>query len=170
MKKNFFSWVTGTLLLGMTVPVFAQEVLPEVTVTAANYKYLKIAGGKDVAQPVQLLQRTAAAYDIKQTEFYEEEYDTYFISFYIPEGQLLAAYDSSGRLIRTAEKYKNVKLPTAVTSAVAARFPQWRISKDVYLVTYYETAEKSTKKYKLLLENGDKRLRVKVNEAGEFIK
>ena len=153
--------------LGYTFPVLAQEVLPEVTVIATNYKYLKSVGGKEVAQPVQLLQRTAAAYDVKKSDYYEDDYDSYFVSFYIPEGQILAAYDKNGKLIRTAEKYQDVKLPSAVTTAVTTRFPNWKISKDVYQVTYYE-ASGSNKKYKLLLENGNKRMKVKINEAGEF--
>lgn len=169
MKQSFLKLIAGTAILVITVPAIAQEVLPEVTVVATNYKYLKSAGGQEVAQPVQMLQRAAAAYDVKKSEYYEDDYDTYFISFYIPEGQILAAYDKSGKLIRTAEKYKNVKLPAAVTKAVTDRFPNWKISNDAYLVTYYEEAG-ATKKYKLLLENGNKRLKVKVNEAGEILK
>lgn len=167
MKHYVLTIVAVLFTLGYTIPVFAQETLPEVTVVATNYKYLKSVGGKEVAQPVQVLQRTAAAYDVKKSEYYEDEYDSYFISFYIPQGQVLAAYDKNGKLIRTAEKYENVKLPSAVTSAVAGRFPNWKITKDVYQVTYYEE-KGADKKYKLLLENGNKRMKVKINEAGEF--
>lgn len=167
MKRSVLTLVLAVFALGYTLPVIAQEVLPEVTVVATNYKYLKSVGGKEVAQPVQVLQRAAAAYDVKKSEYYEDDYDNYFISFYIPEGQILAAYDKSGKLLRTAEKYKNVKLPSTVTNAVATRFPNWRISDDVYQVTYYE-ASGADKKYKLLLENGNKRMKVKINEKGEF--
>lgn len=153
--------------IGYAVPVLAQETLPEVTVVATNYKYLKSVGGKEVAQPVQVLQRSAAEYDVKKSDYYEDDYDSYFISFFLPQGQILAAYDKNGKLLRTAEKYENVKMPTAVSDAVAKKYPGWRVSKNVYLVTYYD--EKGTdKKYKLLLENGTKRMKVKVNEAGMF--
>jgi hypothetical protein len=47
-------------------------------------------------------------------------------------------------------------------------FPQWGISKDVYLVNYSDPTG-SKKVYKLLLKNGDKRLRVKVDEKGNFL-
>lgn len=167
MKRSISMLAALVLTISYAIPVLAQEVLPEVTVVATNYKYLKSIGGKEVAQPVQMLQRQAASYDVKKSEYYEDDYDSYFVSFFIPEGQILAAYDKSGKLIRTAEKYQNVKLPSAVTSAVANRFPNWRISNDVYQVTYYD--DKGTdKKYKLLLENGSKRIKVKVNDAGDF--
>jgi hypothetical protein len=55
-----------------------------------------------------------------------------------------------------------------VSKAVAKRFPQWSIPKDVYLVTY-EDEKGATKVWRLLLKNGDKRLRVKANEKGEFM-
>jgi hypothetical protein len=167
MKRTILLAIALFFTMSYAIPVIAQEVLPEVTVVATNYKYLKSVGEKEVAQPVQMLQRTAAAYDVKKSEYYEDDYETYFISFYIPEGQILAAYDKNGKLIRTAEKYENAKLPSAVTGAVNTRFPNWKISKDVYQVTYYD--DKGTnKKYKLLLENGNKRMKVKMNEAGEF--
>ncbi|AEV98238.1 nicotinate-nucleotide adenylyltransferase [Niastella koreensis] len=167
MKRSVLLPVIVLFAAGYAVPVLAQETLPEVTVVATNYKYLKSVGGKEVSQPVQLLQRTAAEYDVKKSDYYEDDYDSYFVSFVLPEGQILAAYDKNGKLLRTAEKYGNVKLPAAVSSAVAKKYPDWRVSKDVYMVTYYD--DKGTdKKYKLLLENGNKRMKVKVNEAGEF--
>jgi hypothetical protein len=168
MKQLKLKLIIGLLTCGFALPSFSQEILPEVTLYAVRYKYLLSAGDKDAAQPVKLLQRRAAAYDVKNSEYYEDEYDTYFISFFIPDGQILAAYDKDGKLLRTAEKFKNVALPTSVAQSVVTRFPNWRISKDVYLVNYYEV-EGANKVYKLLLENGKKRIKVKTNEKGEFI-
>ena len=159
------------LLLGLSVKTFAQE-LPEVTVVSLNYKYIKSVFDTTAAQPVKLLQRRAASYNIKNSDFYEDEYDDFFVSFYIPQGQLLATYDKEGKLLRTAERYKNVALPTEIRRAVANRFPDWRIAKDVYLVNYYgESSDVVSKKmYKLLLENGDERMRTKIDSEGVFIK
>ena len=53
--------------------------------------------------------------------------------------------------------------------AVSKRFPNWRIAKDTYEVHYYEHKEKADKVFKLLLENGNKRLRVKLDETGVFL-
>lgn len=167
MKRAVLLPVVLVFTIGNVLPALAQETLPEVTVVATNYKYLKSVDGKEVAQPVQVLQRSAAAYDVKKSNYYEDDYDSYFISFFLPEGQILAAYDKNGKLLRTAERYENVRLPAAVSDAVAGKYPGWRVSKDIYMVTYYD--EKVTdKKYKLLLENGSKRMKVKVNDAGEF--
>lgn len=168
MKQTKMTLFLGALIVGFISPSFAQKVLPEVTVTAVKYKYLSAVDNKELAQPVRLLERKAAEFDVKNSEYYDDEYDEYYISFYLPEGYLLATYDKDGKLLRTAEKYKNVALPGAVSQAVAKRFPQWTIPSDVYLVTYQEE-KGATKVWKLLLKNEDKRLRIKTNEAGEFI-
>jgi hypothetical protein len=170
MKKLKLMLIITVLGIGYNVQSFAQEVknLPEVIVTAVNYKYLKSIVDKSAGQPVNMLQMRAATYDVKNTEFYEDEYDNYFISFFIPDGEILAVYDQNGKIIRTAEKYKNVALPQDVRTSVVKRFPGWSISKDAYLVTY-SAEQGGNKVYKLVLENGDKRLRVKTNEKGEFL-
>lgn len=160
--------LTAIFACAFAAPAFSQQTLPAFLVIAKNYKYLKNVGGKEVAVPVQRLQRSAASYDVVNSEYYEEDYESYFISFYIPEGEILAAYDKDGKLIRTAEKYKNVKLPEAVTKAVVTRFPNWSIANDVYMVNYFENTGKTTKTYKLVLKNGTKRIRVETNEKGEF--
>jgi hypothetical protein len=160
MKHSKMKLLFVAFLLGCTLPVFSQELLPEVTVSAVKYKYLSAVDQKEMAQPVKFLERQAAEFDVKNSEFYDDEYDEYSISFYIPNGYILATYDKDGKLLRTAEKYKNVSLPSVVAQAVVQRFPQWSISNDVYLVTYKD--ESGAKKvWKLLLRNGDKRLRVK---------
>ena len=161
--------VLSLFLIALALPVVAQDIveLDEVLIEASKYKYLKQAGSNDVAIPVAELQEKVANYDVEKTDFYQDDYDLYKVTFYIPDGKVLAAYDSSGNIIRTAEKYKNVNLPMAVKTAVLKRFPNWEITKDVYLVNYYYK-KGATKLYKLKLENGDKTVRIKVNETGEI--
>lgn len=168
MKQSKKIWVMSVLGLGLSIPAFTQEVLPEVRMVALNYKYLKSVTDTNAAQPVQLLQRRAATYDVKSSEFYEDDAENYFISFFIPDGQILAIYDPNGKLLRTAEKFKNVKVPPPVKKAVNEKYPKWIISEDVYLVNYADSPGDS-KIYKLVLENGNKRIRVKLNEKGEFL-
>ena len=146
----------------------AQEVLPEVTVMARNYKYMKAADTKNAPTPVNLLERKTAAYDIKNSEYYNDEYDSYSVTFYLPEGYVLGVYDQDGKLLRTAERFKDISLPPAVRNAVAKRYPNWGVSKDLYVVNYKDQ-DGAKMVYKMVLENGRKRLKVKANEKGEFL-
>jgi hypothetical protein len=168
MKKKRFFIIVGVLITAVVMNAPAQEVLPEVTVMARNYKYLRSSDAKNAPTPVNLLERKAAAYDVRNSDFYEDEYDTYSITFYLPEGYVLGVYDKDGKLLSTAEKFKNITVPVPVRNAVATRYPNWSITRDVYRVNYEdETGAKMV--YKLLLENGKKRLKVKTNEKGEFL-
>ncbi|WP_295711432.1 hypothetical protein [Mucilaginibacter sp.] len=169
MKKSKFIFSLVIVITISAMRSFAQIILPEVNIKASIYKYLNATDNKEMAQPVRMLEFKAATYDVKKSEFYNDDYDGYSISFYIPDGKILAAYDKNGKLLRTAEKFKNTKLPAAVRDAVSKRFPNWHISEDIYQVHYYDQKESADKSFKLLLENGDKRMKVKINEKGEFI-
>ncbi|XLS30130.1 nicotinate-nucleotide adenylyltransferase [Flavobacteriaceae bacterium M23B6Z8] len=148
--------------------VIKEEKLEEVTVTAVNYKYISSVGGEDVAFPVRLLEREAAKWTPKESDLYEDEYDFYKISFFIPEGKIVAAYDKDGKILRTIEKFKNVKLPKVVSSAIVDRFPGWDVVEDVYLVKYNDK-KGTSKKYKIKLQNGDQMIKVKMDAEGNFL-
>lgn len=156
-------------LLGIAAGVYAQNTLPEIVVRAVRYKYLSAVTKDEVSQPVKRLQRQAAEYNVKNTDYYEEDNDVYFVSFYIPEGQILASYDKEGKLISTVEKYKDIELPKKISMAIGKRYPNWSINKDVYFVNYHQTDTEVKKYYKLTLRNGDKRLQVKLDAEGEFM-
>ena len=170
MKKLKLLFMLAMSIVGFALRSSAQIILPEVKIVASTYKYLNATDNKEMSQPVRMLEFQAASYDVKKSEFYDDDYDGYYISFFIPNGKILAAYDKNGKLLRTAEKFKNTKLPAAVSEAVVQRFPNWTIAQDIYQLNYFDHKEKADKIFKLLLENGDKRMKVKLNEKGEFIK
>ncbi|MFD1094868.1 nicotinate-nucleotide adenylyltransferase [Salegentibacter chungangensis] len=167
MKKLMLS----LLVLGLGMQVWAQEPqveeLSEVRIKVADYKYLDKTNAQEVSVPVKMLREEVAKFDVKNSAYYQDDYDLYQISFYIPEGRILAAYDQEGNLLKTVERFKDVALPKTVTKAVASKYPKWSISKDVYLVNY-EADEGAKKKYRLRLENGGKRIWVKTDENGNF--
>ena len=168
MKK----FILSLLVIGLTSQVYSQitkvEELSEVVVTAVNYKYLNQTDNKEAAVPVQMLQRKVAAYDVTTKDYYQDDYEYYTVEFYIPDGKIVAAYDPDGKILRTIEKFNNIKLPTAVSEALLDRFPNWTVASDVYRVTYTEKMG-AKKVYKLKLENGDKEMKIKMNEDGDFL-
>ncbi|MCD6543966.1 MAG: nicotinate-nucleotide adenylyltransferase [Flavobacteriaceae bacterium] len=168
--KKLMLWL---LVFGLTTQFYAQVVnngqLPEVVVTAVNYKYMNDVANGDLDSAVKSLEIEAANFDPRNNkDLFEDEYGHYKVSFYIPDGQIVAAYDGSGKIIRTIEKFKDVKPPRTVINSVTKRFPGWAIADDVYKVTYHH--KKGTNKmYKLILENGTKSMRVKTDENGKFL-
>ena len=125
MKKLLF----GLLALGLITQFYAQVIndgmLPEVEVRATNYKYLNSIDNSEAAVSVKLLEDMVAKFDLRSSEFYEDGNDFYKVYFYIPDGNIVAAYDKNGKILYTIEKFKNVKLPNNVASSIAERFPGW---------------------------------------------
>ena len=160
--------ILGLFLMGLTTQMYAQDpiLLPEV-VLVHNYKYLSAVGTENVAIPVEKLQLKVSDFNVKELDIYSDEHDLYDVYFIIPEGNILASYDKDNNLLRTIERYKNTNMPSAVLNAVARRFPKWSISKNIYLVNYHESG-RIRKLYKLTLENGDKRIKIKLNDKGVF--
>lgn len=169
MKKIIISLLVFVFTLQSFSQVINDGMLSEVVVYATNYKYLNVTGTRDAADPVKMLERKVADFDFKESELYQDEWDYYKVSFYIPEGKIVAAYDKEGTILRTIEKFKNVRLSKPVAEAVAKRFPGWIIYEDVYQVNFHKD-KGVTKTYKLLLKNGDKKVKVKIDENGNFIK
>ena len=120
----------GLLALGLTTQfMFAQEIeLAEVRLDV-NYKYLDAIESQDVAVPVKILEKKVAFYDVKNSEVYSEEFDKFNVTFSIPEGQIVAAYDKDGKILRTIERFKNITLPVSVRNAVFDRFPDFTLSR-----------------------------------------
>lgn len=170
MKKIAKLFPLTAILLGFLNDSFGQELLPGVTMVSFNYKYLKSVNDTNAAQPVRLLEHKAAGFDLKNSEFYEEDYDNYYISFYLPEGEVLAFYDNKGKIEHAAERFKNVALPNAVATSLANKYPEWLLTKDFYVVKYYSDPQEVKKIYKLILKKGKERMKVKVNEKGEVVK
>ncbi|PQB04750.1 nicotinate-nucleotide adenylyltransferase [Aureitalea marina] len=157
-------------LLGLTSQLFAQDVeqLKEVVVTAINYKYLSAVDNSEAAIPVQTLERQAARFNVEEQDLYIDDYATYNVSFYIPDGKIVAAYNEKGEIVKTIEKFENVQLPEEVRVSLKSRFPNWEVVKDVYMVSY--TKDKGAKKiYKIKMKNGDKTMRVKLDHLGNYM-
>ncbi|MCL5129891.1 nicotinate-nucleotide adenylyltransferase [Algibacter sp. L4_22] len=163
--------ILGLLILGLTPQINAQEPtltvqLPEVYIVH-NYKYLSSANSEEAAIPVENLQIKVSDFNIKDLDVYTDENDLYDVYFIIPEGKVLASYNDKGILLSTAERYTDTELPSLVVKAINNRFPNWSVTKNVYLVNYHESS-KTKKLYKITLENGNRRIRVKVDEMGLF--
>lgn len=58
--------------MGIVSKIYAQETLPPVTVTSLNYKYLKSVADPNASKKVNLLERKAATYNVKESDYYDD--------------------------------------------------------------------------------------------------
>lgn len=158
------------LLLGFLSPLLAQDPmqLDEVVVTAVNYKYLSAVDNSEAPVPIQRLEREVADFRVTDTDAYLDEYDTYLVTFTIPDGKIVAVYDKNGKIIKTIERFKNFQLPEHIYATLKTDFPKWDIVKDVYLVTY-ANRKGANKLYRIKLKNGKETIRLRVNAEGDYL-
>ena len=171
MKKIIIS----LFLFGLTIQTFAQEIeIVGVEIQPASYKYIdnvaKDSTEASPAEPVKIFQQRTAIFNLENSKYYEDDYEYYFLSFYIPEGKILASYDTEGDVLRTVEKFKNTEIPPIIAKAIVQKNPGWIVSDFVYLVNHHDNGEIKRKEYKLLLEKGSLRKRVRTDENGNVIK
>jgi len=162
--------VLGLFILGLTAQVNSQTIELPKTVISVNYKYLNTVNSDNVPKLVKKLKNEMLNYNNAElSKLYDDEYETYKVSFYVPEGKIIAAYDINGKIIRTIEKYKNVRLPLIVMQAISKRFPNWGIVEDVYYINYHSEKDSLKQEYKIKLKNEDKIITVKTDEKGAFL-
>ena len=159
------------IITGLTAVGFAQEktiALDEVEITGVNYKYLDALGDGFVAKPVKVLEQKVATFNVKSLVGYEDEENDYYVYFKIPQGKILAVYDTDGEIMRTSEKFKDIRLPLGVSNAIVEKYPGWTIEGDIYLVSYMKD-KKIGKTYKLFIQKDGKHKRVKTDDNGNFL-
>ena len=160
----------GLLVFGLTTQcMFSQEIeLSEVRLDS-NYKYLDAIDSKETPLSVKELEEEVAFYNLKESDLYSDEYDGYKVSFYIPKGSIVATYDKDGKILRTIERFNNVKLPRSILEGIAQRYPDWSIAEDAYKVDYYGDRGIAKKQYKVKLENENIRKTLKFNGNEEYL-
>lgn len=163
--------VLGLLIFGLTIQGFSQVdvLLPEVEIKAINYKYLNSVGDTETAIIVTQIEKFVANFDYKNSKYFEEESEEFFMYFKAPIGKILAVYDIDGVIIRTHERFVDIQLPLKVSNAIVDNYPGWKITGDVYLVRYLRSKEYTSKKYKLFIEKDGETKKIKTDEHGNIL-
>ena len=162
----------GILLIGLSASLLAQnttiEKLPEVVLHKMNYDYLHDVDSGDEAEVIQLLENKVANFDLRDLSIYKNEESKYEIYFMIQNGYILAHYNENGEIMRTTEHFRNIKVPFMVSASIGEKYPGWSISNNTYLVSYVQD-KGATKTYKLILENGNHRIKVRTDNGGNIL-
>ncbi|MFI1773526.1 nicotinate-nucleotide adenylyltransferase [Thalassobellus citreus] len=163
--------ILGFLFLGLITLTNAQTVELSETVIDLNNKYLNAVDHNNAPKCVKYLEEKVVNYrnNTIYTSLYNDEYDTYKVSFNIPEGEITAVYNINGKIVETRENYNDVRLPLVVLQSIAKRFPNWGIIGDAYYIKYQSEKDTVTQEYKIKIKNEDEIITVKTNENGLFL-
>ena len=142
--------------------------LDEVVVKAVNYKYLSAVKNSEAPIPIWSIEKEAAMFDVTDSDVFLDDFNTYHVTFRIPDGVMVVAYDQDGKIIKTIERFKNYQLPDVVRIRLKEEYPKWEVVKDLFLVTYSDQLG-ADKVYKIKLKNKKETIRVKIDPEGNVL-
>ncbi|MEL0456297.1 nicotinate-nucleotide adenylyltransferase [Flavobacteriaceae bacterium SZ-1-7] len=165
--KNIF---LAVMTLVFVVKAYPQTVnLPE-TIITINSDYLNAVNTNHSNDYVAKLEQAILNYNHSDiSQLYDDKNDIYNVSFKLPDGEIVVSFNKDGKIIKTFEKYKNMRLPLGVMKTIAEKYPGHGIIEGVYLIKYHSQKEMLQQEYKIKLKNNDSILTVKINEKGEFL-
>lgn len=149
-----------------------QEItLENITIRPHNLSYLKTVQDKSTPAFVKALESKAARYDITESPIFDREFESYEVVFDAvkkdgADGTIMATYDQDGKIINSIERYKNVLLPKLIRDACQQEYPNFKIQKDIYLVSYNYNQNSVKKYYKVQLTDGSKKKLLKIDTNG----
>ena len=158
-------------LFGLGTAQTKEIKLENVTIKPLNLNYLKKVQDKNTPAFVKALESRAARYDITESPLFKRDFDAYEVVFDAvkkngADGTIMATYDQNGKILNSVERYKNVSLPKAIRDACLEKYPDYKIHKDFYLVTYNYDENSVEKMYKVQLRNGSSKKSLKIDADG----
>jgi len=163
MKTLLF---TLSLSLFLSLPVLAQNHL--------NMEYLTEVSQKNSSSNVSKFQNMVSKYNIQETQvFSSEKSHTYDVVFAESNCNVEATYNSDGKIIKSSETYRDIKIPSKLSLMINENHPEWSVFSSEHNIDYnhlegasfnYMIKIKKNKRVKVL-----KFKQTKLNNANDFI-
>jgi hypothetical protein len=167
--------VIGLFVLGLTSLGFSQNTNSEVekvqlkgvVVSDVNLNYLEKVQDKTLSDHVILMENEASIFDVKGVDEFDGRKESFKAIFKGSKGYIIADYDSNGKILKTTERYKDIKLPIIVIKSVLRQYPNSNFLKVVYTVDYND--QKNVEKtYKIQILNDGRKRNLKIKPVDNF--
>ena len=161
--------VIGLFVLGLTSLGFSQNTnsnveevkLESVTVTPRNLSYLDKVQDKSMSDHVKFLEDKASVYNVCELPEFDGRKESFKTIFRASKGYIIATYSNNGMILKTRERYSDIKLPKTVIKSVLSQYPNSDFLKVVYTVDYdHQKDVKKTYKIQIMKDNLIKNLKI----------
>ncbi len=167
--------VIGLFVLGLTSLGFSQNTNSEVeevqlegvVVSNVNLNYLEKVQDKTLSDHVIFLENEASVFDVKGLVEFDGRKESFQVLFKGSHGYIIADYDSNGKILKTSERYKDVKLPKNTIKSVLRQYPNSNFLKVVYTVDY-DDQKNVEKTYKIRIMNDGRKRNLKISSGGNL--
>ena len=163
----------GLFVLGLTSLGFSQNVnsetevvkLDDVVLTTANMNYLSIVQDNTLSDHVKSLENDAARFNVKKSPKFDGHKESFKTIFRGTKGYIIATYDNNGNIVKTSERYHDIKLPVPVRKSLFSEFPDWSVNDITYTVSYRIDKDPS-KVYRIQIEKDNLKKSLKIDSDG----
>ncbi|HEX9827850.1 MAG TPA: hypothetical protein VGA80_14720 [Flavobacteriaceae bacterium] len=161
--------VIGLFVLGLTSLGFSQNTnsnveevkLESVTVTPRNLSYLDKVQDKSMSDHVKFLEDKASVYNVRELPEFDGRKESFKTIFRGTKGYIIATYSNNGMILKTRERYSDIKLPKQLIKSVLSQYPNSDFLKVVYTVDYdHQKDVKKTYKIQIMKDNLIKNLKI----------
>jgi len=161
--------VIGLFVIGLTSLGFSQnntseveEVqLNDIVVANVNLGYLETVQDKTLSDHVTTLENEAARFNIKVSPKFDSRRESFKTIFRGSHGYIIATYDNNGMILKTTERYRDIKLPKKLIKSVLSQYPNSDFLKVVYTVDYkHQKDVEKTYKIQIMKDNLVKNLKI----------
>ncbi|MCF1192695.1 hypothetical protein LRR18_13950 [Mangrovimonas sp. AS39] len=173
----FAIFLSSHLIMAQNEPLLTEVnvsnyELPEIKrssrTSVLHATYLKKTKEINMSKHIQNLRKYVSNYDYRKNENFDVLSQTSEVKFQSEKGYILVTYDVNGKIIKTEEVFKDVKIPLRVRQTVFYVYPGWILTKVKYHSQYMEN-QPNTTFYKVEIQKGDETKSIKVNSKGEFL-
>ncbi len=125
-----------------------------------KYVVLEEYSGQFLKNPITFMREN---FDIQPfiEQMKGENYDSYLVEFRNNKGYLEANFNSKGVLLGTAQKFRNIPLPLAVSRQILTDHTGWAMTKNLYVATGNGDAI-DKEFYRITLKNGKNTQNIKI--------
>ena len=128
-----------------------------------KYVVLEDYSGQFLKNPIAFMKENFDIHPlIKQLK--EKNYVSYLVEFRNSRGYLEAHFDRKGKLISTAQKFRDIPLPLSVSRELVTNHKGWTMKKSLYLASGKGDAV-DKELYRITLKNGNSTQNVKIIPA-----
>ena len=162
--------LVSILVFGITFLTYSQENQNQTSVlelddvlVSANAAYLNNVQDENTPATVKQLQQEVVTYNVRDNKDFDATSDEpYEMIFKNASGMINAFYDSSGQVVATYEKFKDILLPNEIRDRVFRENSLWKMIGNQYRSTYSDN-NLIKRTFKIQLQNGDHKKDIVIN-------
>ena len=166
----------GLCIIGLTNLSYSQELYSKVdptehgdrSISYVNSNYINKVQSVTISKQVKLLEELVSRFDITNNRKFDGRKASFKVRFNGRTGYIIASFNNKGEILKSTEKFKDIRLPIHVLQSISRAYPNASILSTTYTVSY--NSESGAKmNYSVKIRKGNLRKRIKIDSNGGFI-